>query len=112
MKYLVARLDFDTPNIPREFFHRLRFLKSLYDGSAHFALRRFRSTHGGQHIVITSDERVLMSPLEMVAIQALLGSDYRRECFMLKRVRSLPAAPNTWKHVDRWNTLYEEKLND
>lgn len=49
-------------------------------------------------------------PLAIVAIQALLGSDPRREIFNLLRACVLGSAPEFWRQSGRWNTLYAEKL--
>lgn len=49
-------------------------------------------------------------PLAIVAIQALVGSDRRREIFNLLRALVLGSAPEFWRQSGRWNTLYAEKL--
>jgi hypothetical protein len=49
-----------------------------------------------------------LQPLEIVMLQALCGSDLRRETFNLVRALRLPDAPAFW-HT-RWNVLYSEKL--
>lgn len=43
-------------------------------------------------------------PMEVVALQAVLGSDPFREACNAMRVRALPSLPRYWRR--RWNVLY------
>lgn len=61
-------------------------------------------TRRGWHIVIRWSRK--FQPIEHVAIQAILGSDYRRETLNLMRVLSGPRGAGT----KRWNLLYSGKL--
>lgn len=67
-------------------------------------------TRRGWHIVIRLTRALL--PAECVALQALLGSDDRRECMNLLRVMSIARRdPGPfWRH--RWNLLFSYKLQD
>lgn len=49
-----------------------------------------------------------LTPVEIVCLQILLGSDMQREAFNLLRAHSLGDAPEFWR--DRWNVLFSEKL--
>lgn len=63
-------------------------------------IREDRTRHGW-HMLIEWSRR--LSPLEQVAIQAVLGSDLQRESYNLARVMSGKTSP-------RWNLLFERKL--
>jgi len=63
-------------------------------------IREDRTRHGW-HIVIEWGRR--FSPLEIVAMQCVLGSDLERETYNLARVMS-------GKKSKRWNLLFERKL--
>lgn len=104
-------IDIDAPEIPHEFFVRCRFLLGLFptsllpfvqNGDILFRLRRYRSTTNW-HVVIESN-RLLLSPVETVLLQSLLGSDPRREAFNAVRAMLIREAPREWR--TRWNVLY------
>jgi len=59
-------------------------------------------TARGWHVLICWDRA--MSPAEQIAIQAALGSDYRRETYNLARVFGGKADD------PRWNLLFERKI--
>lgn len=62
------------------------------------------STRKGWHVIIQWNRR--MAPAEIVALQAVLGSDRRRETLNLMRVMGgLPKEAG-----GRWNILYSAKL--
>ena len=70
--------------------------------------------HSGFAVTVQSmDGTLLFSwerrflPIEHVAIQAILGSDFRRETLNLMRVLSEPRGAGR----KRWNILYEHKLH-
>jgi hypothetical protein len=65
-------------------------------------------TAKGYHIVLEIEEP--LEPLAIVLVQALCGSDLRRETFHMARVLKLSDAPTFWQ--TRWNVLYEEKLTN
>ena len=110
----IAKLDFDAPQIPREFFARLRFVwlncvpagMEWTEAAPQFRIRRYRSTNKGWHVVLESD-KLRLGPRETVALQAILGSHWRREAFNLARIVLLHRAPPMWR--DRWNVLYKRK---
>jgi hypothetical protein len=68
------------------------------------ALAYSTSHSGGAHLAITWGNR--WQPLEIVALQAILGSDPKREAFNLLRVRSGTDLTDNWG----WNVLYSRKL--
>lgn len=61
---------------------------------------------GGYHVQVHVQEP--LDPVMVVTLQALLGSDYKREVFNLVRVRQLDYVPAFWQ--SRWNVLYSDKL--
>jgi hypothetical protein len=73
----------------------------------------WRSHHGGAHVVLTAFRQgEYLPPIEVVLIQALLGSDWKRETFNYQRARGLTDAPTFWQLSDRWNVHYSEKLEE
>ncbi len=64
---------------------------------------RYDRTAKGWHVIIRCRER--FKALEIVALQAILGSDWRRETFNLARVRSGKLRGG------QWNILFERKLS-
>lgn len=69
---------------------------------------QFRKTRKGWHLVIRFWRPLL--PAEQVAIQAVLGSDRRREGLNLMRVLCMrqKGASAFWR--GRWNVLFDRKL--
>ena len=67
---------------------------------------RYDRTKRGWHVVICLAGK--LSPVEVVALQAVMGSDRNREAFNLARARLIEsgAAPRSW----RYNVLFERKL--
>jgi hypothetical protein len=63
---------------------------------------RIDRTRRGWHLIIEWTRR--FSPLQIVAIQCVLGSDSKRELFNLARVFSGKA------RNPRWNILFERKV--
>jgi hypothetical protein len=73
----------------------------------------WRSHHGGAHVILTAfREDSHLHPVEVVLLQALLGSDWKRETFNYQRARVLRDAPMFWQLSDRWNVHYMEKLEE
>lgn len=104
-------LDFDTCESYRAFPRRARFVLAQFgQPQRRFRVRRFRSHSGKWHVVVLMYCRRLPPPLAIAALQAILGSDWKRETFNLVRARKLGNAPPAWQHNGRWNTLYIEKL--
>lgn len=97
-------LDFDQRRTPR--------LSSTFTGIRLLGLRvrsiRDDRTVKGWHRVISVLEA--LSPLELVAIQATLGSDRRRENLNLLRIMRTRATGFSPFQERRWNILYRTKL--
>ena len=93
-------LDFDG-RIPDGLIDRIVWTAKLWQWSIEAV--RFDRTRRGWHVVVGIHEEV--EPAMIVAAQAILGSDYKREAFNLMRVQSLDSVSPFWRA--RWNVLYE-----
>ena len=86
----------------------MRFLLCMPENDQHtFRLCRYR-TRRGWHMEIYST--LSLKPAQMVALQAILNSDYRREAFNLFRVKQFALVPRFWGALPNWNILHTEKL--
>jgi hypothetical protein len=68
----------------------------------HLQGMRIDRTQHGYHVVVQVHER--LAPAIIVAAQAILGSDVKREAFNLMRVQHLLVRSPFWRR--RWNVLY------
>lgn len=99
----VAKLDIDG-ELPAELVQSICWTLHRLDNAPQ--LVRIDRTARGWHVTIELERDV--TALELVAMQAILGSDPRRETFNLVRVRNLADVPPCWE--ERWNVLYSAKL--
>lgn len=91
--------DYDEPAPAADLYHVYRLARML--GIRPVLVRYDRTAHGWHLIVEWSRT---FRPAEIVAIQAILGSDSKRELFNMARVLSGKA------RSPRWNLLFERKL--
>lgn len=103
----VIKLDYDHKRLPRDYSDRIGACNRLL--SLGLVRDAIEETRRGWHISLYVRRR--LSPLEIVALQAILGSDWKRELFNLARARGLAAAPSFWRK-DRWNVFYARKLEE
>lgn len=91
--------DYDLPRAPslRRFWRFARLVELTPE------VIQYDRTRRGWHVLIAWARA--LTPLEQVAIQAVLGSDYQREIYNLARVMSGRAVDNP-----AWNILFERKL--
>jgi len=109
---VVAMLDFDTFATYRAFPERARFIVRTFRLSfSRCRMRRYR-TKRGWHVVVWYYSRRPLKPVFVVAVQAILGSDSKRETFNLYRAVRLKDAPREWRKMGRWNTLYSAKMEE
>ncbi len=98
----LLKLDFDNrkrcPSI-RKMGAKLR--RAGYGLVEHKARRSPSGT--GWHVIIRTEPEPC-SPMEIVALQAILGSDPFREASNVMRVRNLRKVGKHWG--TRWNVLY------
>lgn len=69
---------------------------------------RFDRTRKGWHVILCLNTEI--SPSQTIALQAILGSDKRRETLNLMRVMEMERHGATPFWRKRWNLLYERKL--
>jgi hypothetical protein len=67
----------------------------------------YRRTRHGWHVEIEVARRI--HPWRVIAIQAVLGSDYRRETFNLRRTSQWSSLPAVAR--DHWNVLFSRKIH-
>lgn len=100
----ILRLDYDRPRLPRDVFTRaVNALRWLRLRPVAFVCRR---TARGWHVKIGVCRK--LNALTVVCLQALLGSDPKREVFNLLRARALRRAPPEWR--SRFSVLFRSKL--
>lgn len=92
-------LDFDGP-LPANLVSWITTCAKLWAWP--IAAIRVDRTRRGYHVVVGINKK--LAPAHIVAAQAILGSDPKREAFTLMRVLRLPELPAFWRK--RWNVLY------
>jgi len=95
------RCDYDGP-FPDDFEFRLATLCRHHEWAVMSIM--IRRTRHGYHAIVTIDNDV--EPVIVVAAQAILGSDWKRENFNLFRAQQLDEMPPMWREAHRWNALY------
>jgi hypothetical protein len=95
--------DYDGP-LPRDVDWRIKAL--AHHCGLGVAWVRYDRTRRGWHVIIQTRQRI--APGFLVAMQAILGSDWRREMFNVQRARRLRRVDPWWR--DHWNVLYETKV--
>jgi hypothetical protein len=66
----------------------------------------YRETKRGFHVIIRILEK--LEPVELVAVQAILGDDPMRAALNLMRARQSEIMDDYWR--TRWNILYDHKV--
>ena len=105
----VLKLDFDCPTPPADLLERIRALFRWLGGRP-AVVGVWRSNKKGWHVLVETRAKWARDPVAVVAAQAILGSDPKREMFNLMRAVSLPSRPAFWRGRHRWNTFYRRKL--
>lgn len=96
------RCDFDSRSLPADWFLRVQALARHQRWRVSSIMLR-KSRHGW-HVVVACANR--LTPVTVIAAQAILGSDWKREVFNLYRAERLGNLPATWRTSKRWNALY------
>ena len=97
----ILKIDYDVPF--EDFFawidyhSRVHFIEDIL-GIEFISEKRFRSKSGNAHAVL--ETKVELKPLEILCLQAILGSDWMREAFNLRRIR---------RGQRNWNILFEHE---
>jgi len=105
----VLKLDFDCPTPPADLLERIRALFRWLGGRP-AVVGVWRSNKKGWHVLVETRAKWARDPVAVVAAQAILGSDPKREMFNLMRAVSLASRPAFWRGRHRWNTFYSRKL--
>lgn len=93
------KCDFDT-TIPRAFMARVAFVCRVQRCSVLWL--EVHATRRGYHVIIVVRGRISFQ--RVVLIQALLGSDWKRELFNSRRATAWRNVPAFWRN--RANVLY------
>jgi hypothetical protein len=96
----LLKLDFDKP-IPRDFAGRLRFVSRVH--GLRYVWRCDRRTAHGWHVTLAVAGRVAL--WRVVLLQAVCGSDWRRETYNAARVVVARQVDLVWR--ERINVLYK-----
>ena len=99
-------LDYDHEP-PRDLLHRWAFVRrwlKLVRSGPMVVTRTKRGWH------VRAGVCGQVEPSVVVAVQAIMGSDWKRETYNLVRARGLARAPAFWRQQGRWNVLYARKL--
>ncbi|MGI8966679.1 MAG: hypothetical protein ACR2H1_11405 [Limisphaerales bacterium] len=102
----VLKLDFDSHKIVPELWTRLPFIIAKLELDIICASYSYSPSGRGMHVVIYLNE--MLTPNQIVFLQSLLGSDWRRETFNYIRAQAVGDAPAFWR--TRWNVLYADKV--
>lgn len=94
------KLDFDSERLPEDFVDRLGMLVRLFN--LRIVATSYCRTRHGWHVVVLVNRSC--SFLRVVAFQVLLGSDWKREAFNLRRATKWRDVPPFWR--ERANVLY------
>lgn len=92
-------LDFDG-RLPARLVDRVTWCTKLWRWPVE--AMRIDRTRNGWHVVVGVGKR--LAPPLILAAQAILGSDWKREAYNLQRVQHLDRLPAYWRA--RWNVLY------
>ena len=99
MKTTTLKLDFDG-RFPRDYACRLAFVTRVH--RLRVVTERIDKTRHGYHVVLVVAGAVAF--WRVVMLQALLGSDWKRETFNSRRAIAWRNVPAFWR--DRGNVLY------
>jgi hypothetical protein len=76
------QIDIDSPEVPPQFLEQLGILQQFYGYASY---RKTTSKSGNVHITVTLEKTVTAT--ERIMLQALLGSDIKRELLTLKNYK-------------------------
>lgn len=96
----ILKVDYDGV-IPRDFDMRLSLIRRIHRLS--FVVVRIDRTRHGYHVTVVVRQRVAF--WRVILLQALLGSDWKRELFNSRRAIAWRRVPAFWR--ERANVLYQ-----
>jgi hypothetical protein len=97
----VLKLDYDAPRKPPRKSMMQKLGRAGY--SVEWCEARRSPSGKGWHVLIAVSPRP-RTAMEVVALQAMLGSDPWREAMQIARARAFPKCPRFMR--DAWNVLY------
>ena len=100
------KLDFDAPTVPRDFVNRLTMLVRLHRLTV--VATCYRQTRHGWHVRIVLAQRIAFA--RVVCLQAILGSDWKREAYNSRRALNWRTVPPFWRQ--RANVLYRRHYRE
>ncbi len=101
-------LDIDDHKTPRP---SRKYIRWIVEGllRLHIETIYYKKTKRGQHVIIRIAET--LRPLELVALQSILGSDSMREALNFMRARGgVEELPDGDYWLTRWNIIYDFKV--
>lgn len=101
----VVKLDFDGRELPSLEPILLKLRRAGY--SVRWLSQRVSPSGNGWHVCLKL-KPCPRTATEVVALQAILGSDPYREACNLHRARMIASVSPYWR--DRWNVLYSQSL--
>jgi hypothetical protein len=103
----VARIkvDIDRARLPVGYDEQIRWMMATMRWPVRWV--SYYRTAKGWHVEIDIAKRI--HPWRVIAIQAALGSDFRRETFNLRRTSRWSELPEVAR--DHWNVLFTRKIN-
>lgn len=99
-------LDYDNREPPKTLMRRFAFLAKWLE--CRFSPVVVTKTKNGFHVRARCS--INLSNEGIVAVQAIMGSDWKRETYNLMRARNLSLAPAFWR--SRSNVFYLRKLEE
>lgn len=98
------KVDYDTPRMPGKLAARIGHVCAM--ANVRVVWWSLYRTVKGWHLEVACVGR--LSPMAIVAAQAMLGSDWKREAFNMSRVRALRHANPAARAG--WNVLFRRKI--
>jgi hypothetical protein len=98
---IVLKCDYDTARFPAGVWQRIGMVSRVHRLRVDYV--RIDKTRNGWHVLVGVRGRPV-SPVRLVLIQALLGSDWKRELFNSRRALVSRRVPTFWR--GRMNVLY------
>lgn len=101
----LLKVDYDRAQLPGGLEARIGHVVRCMGARVEWYALNRSSSGRGWHLRVKVTRK--WAPLRVVAAQAMLGSDWRREAFNAERVRGLRHAGPLAR--TRWNVLYQRK---
>jgi hypothetical protein len=93
--------DFDG-RLPRDLWKRIEMVARFHRFRVLGVGVGYSGSGKGFHVVVVTNKR--LSPMRVVCLQAIIGSDWKRELFNSRRAAAWRRVPRFWR--SRGNVLY------